>query len=1244
MKLKLTTILLLLSTLPMWGVEIFSRKINSIAGLPDDNVRSVLQDGRGFIWIGTPGGLYRFDGYFFNTYKYSSEGNNKYLNNNHILGIYKVDEDRILIAEHGNMLSVFDTRRNMFVETPESEKRNIYYACRKHPTDERCRKRFRHILNNGGSAITDNHGNTTILDNTGKVWFNDSKTGEVIELRVFDEKLFPLINSKKIKVLSSEKNGLIWISTNGCGITVYDRKEKTTQRIVQSSGLISTNFIIDMCMDDEDNVWVADEFHGIVHLTTARKGIDVRKLLPNANGLWDNQVSIVEWLSDSVLFVANTLGDAYLSDGNMQLPLRPAYKGLDIHAVCIDKNRQIWIGSRQKGLLAGDNYWHRHDTSVVSSIAANNVYDLLCDRKGRVWVACEDSHLDLAVREADGSYSFRHFFGRQFSARVLHQDRNGTIWVGTRNGLYCFNPDELVSDGKAYRQPLSATDLGFCDVSCICEDSKGRIWIGTIGSGVYCSNTNKVSFRKCHSLRLTSNDVQSIVEDNEGMMWFATKNGLTGYNPNDNSILFHHNEDNLMRNYYSADCATKLPDGRLALGTNAGIAMFRPEDIKKRKNARQRIDITDILVNGVTVKAYDSLSLEHDENTLTIRFSTFNYSEMAGTKYSYWLEGYDRDWSEPDASSSATYRNLPPGKYLLHIRTYGTGQLEDDGKKLSIIIQNPWWATWWAYMLYGFLLVAVCYVVYRQISIVAKLNNRIKMEKQVVEYKLQFFTNISHEFRTPLTIIKGAMERIKGGSDIPDEMRQPVSNMDKSVNRMMRLINQLMEFRKMQSDKLHLALEKTDVVKFLKDIHHSFRDIAENKQINYTFVTSEKSHEMYVDRSHLDKIIYNLLSNAFKYTPNGGSVRVYVRFVNGKMQLRIEDTGVGIAKEKQTQLFQLYMRGALSNNSMGIGLYLTKALVDIHKGSIHYEPGIPKGSTFVVELPSDNSAYEPHDFITSDNKVAEMKTSDIYVYKEMAVPPMNKRKVLIAEDDPEIVDYLRGILQRYFIVITANDGVEALETAGIQKPDLVITDIMMPLLNGLELVSRLRDNNDLKDMPIILITSISSDEKRIESMERGADAYITKPFDPNLLISTSIRLIQKNDMMRHRMFLGKEKERTALLPEIITEERDKRLLDTIDMWLRENIQNPRLSVDDLAEAMGYSRTAFFKKVKTLTGHTPADYIKKTRLEKAADLLANETTTVAEVCYKVGISEPNYFAKIFKKHYGTSPKNYQKGKR
>lgn len=1254
-RLLLTFTIIIVGMTCVHAFHLQSRLINMESGLPDNNVRSLCQDDKGYIWLGTPNGLYRYDGYSFITFRYAAEGNMRLLNNNHITAI-RAKGNLVFIREAGNHFSVFDTHLNRFIEKHDKDAEDCFATKKTDWLHHRLVAPYvKSVIANGGNVIEDNKGNPVVIDNSGLLWHINKNTGETVKMRVYDEYLYPLISSHKYKVCLTDDGGQIWVSTNGCGITVYDKAEGTTQQIRHSSGLIPTDYILDMLIDNLGNVWVVNEYHGLTCLKVTRSNGQDILLNPDTHEMRSNQIYIIHQTADSTYLIANTKGDAWFAGRDMQIPAHPSVTGQDIHAICNDGNGML-IGTRQQGLRTADGKWYRHNDRDPGSLSSNNIYYIFKDKDKNVWVAGQDSPLDLATPKEDGSLSFQHFFDADFGARVLMQDKRGWLWVGAKKGLYRFLPHELKLNPQRYERMLSEEETDFSPVSTILEDSHYRIWAGTIGSGVFLVENGKHT-KLTTANGLCSNEIHALAEDNYGHIWIATSSGITILDPDSREYthILTHSQPLLDR--YSDNCVCKLPDGRLAFGTNMGMRIFTPTKSITSTLKKVPPTITNIMINGVPLQQMgddaplsvapddaETLTLNHDQNSLTIECTHFNWFSARGTTYSFFLEGYDRKWSEPSPHNFATYKNLPPGKYVLHIKSFDNTSQKDAEHLLTIVIRHPWWATWWAYLIYLTLLAAIGLAVYRQLRTVYQLRRRISIEKELTDYKLQFFTNISHEFRTPLTIIRGAMDRIRAIGEMPAELRQPISNMEHSTNRMLRLINQLLEFRKMQNNKLQLALEETDVVAFVQDIFHHFTDLAQNKRVSYTFVSSSKKFLMPVDRQHLDKIVHNLLSNALKYTPSGGSVAVSVKNGKGELIISVKDTGVGIPKEKQPELFHRFMQSTFSADSIGIGLHLTKALVERHHGQIQFKENSPTGSVFTVSLPTDMSVYQPEDFLRQSKLERKVVAQEI-PYHELLPTPMNDRNILVTDDDPDISAFLKQTLQPYFHVETAMDGQTALDMIQQKQPDLVISDVVMPVMDGYELTRRIRSNKATQTIPVILLTALDADDKHLKGIKEGADAYITKPFDMQLLIATCRQLIEQRDKIHHSAANNADTtSRTVAPPEIIVEERDKRLLNAMNTWLYSHVGDPMLSVDDWAEAMGYNRSIFYKKVKALTGQTPADYIRTLRMDRAAQMLEDETVTVAEVCYSVGISDPHYFTKVFKQQFGISPKKYQQGKK
>ena len=550
------------------------------------------------------------------------------------------------------------------------------------------------------------------------------------------------------------------------------------------------------------------------------------------------------------------------------------------------------------------------------------------------------------------------------------------------------------------------------------------------------------------------------------------------------------------------------------------------------------------------------------------------------------------------------------------------------------------------------LLIIALYFAFRIVRNFNGLRNRINVEKQLTEYKLVFFTNISHEFRTPLTLIQGALEKIQRVTDIPRELIYPLKTMDKSTQRMLRLINQLLEFRKMQNNKLALSLEETDVISFLYEIFLSFGDVAEQKNMNFRFLPSVPSYKMFIDKGNLDKVTYNLLSNAFKYTPSNGTIILSVNVDEGKqtLQIQVSDTGVGIPKEKQNELFKRFMQSNFSGDSIGVGLHLSHELVQVHKGTIEYKDNEGGGSVFTVCIPTDKTVYSEKDFLVPGNVLLKeadghahhlLQLSEELPDSEKLAVPLNKRKVLIIEDDNDIREFLKEEIGAYFEVEVAADGTSGFEKARTYDADLIICDVLMPGMTGFEVTKKLKSDFDTSHIPIILLTALTSPDKHLEGLEAGADVYVAKPFSFKLLLAQVFRLIEQCEKLRKKF----SSEPGVVRPALCNTDRDKEFADQLVAVVEKIYSQYNISIDEFAQMMGMGRTVFYKKLRGVTGYSPNEYLRVVRMKKAAELFLTERDlTVAEVSYKVGINDPLYFSKCFKAQFGVSPSAYQKGER
>jgi len=1278
------------------SLQIQSYTINANNGLPDNNVRCMAMDKKGFFWLGTPNGLYRFDGYFYTTFRHEGDAVAG-LVNNHINALMMMENGMLLIRQQEALYSLYDTEQEQFVDISingqqplfshfkaqgdslwlwneggaavcyfwDSERQMQYMIanCMNVPLSGQSTgyKIAQQLRNSWGAdnIIFDNRGNPCVVLKDGTIWWVDKETGERVRIKVYDEAMSQRTDRRKYVVATTSDGTITWVSTNGCGLTLYSHKSGKTYAITHETGYIATNYLVDMLMDEEDNVYVANEEFGITCLSRPRDILPHILLRDPANDILDNRISfLTHWGADSLLII-NTLGDVFYTDSSLVPHPMKSLANVDVHCIAKDRDDQLWIGSRKHGLRSPSGRWYSHDEANANSPSTNHIIHMLFVGNERLWLANFRGALDCMTRDGE-SVVFRHFIPESKGFRVLYMDSRGYMWAGGRGSVWRFHPDELIADSTQYRLVLRDEDTQYTDISDIHEDARGRIWISTLGSGVYrLDDPMRNDYRHFGTREgLISDDVHSIALHAD-TVYMATQRGITMLT--DQGVVAQlHEPHHALNNIYTDNTAVTLSDGRVLLGSYNGIAVIdhMPHELRQLHPVR----VTELYVNGSALKGWESveegpLRLSHKQDNLTFRFSAFNYPALGSTFYSYYLEGYDKVWNGPTPVSFATYRDLEPGDYTLHLKV--NNAVNGEEYVLPFRIEQPWWATWWAICLYVLLITGIGYMTAHYLRTLLALRQRLKLEQELSEYKMLFFTNISHEFRTPLTIIRSSIERISESVGyLPKELKEPVSSLRFSTQRMLRLINQLLDFRMAQQGNLKLQVEDTEVVGFLREVYSNFFSLAEQKHLDYSFKMTQHTHHMLLDRQYMDKIAYNLISNAIKYTPSGGAVQVRVQVEDDRIIFSVEDTGIGLPEEQRKHVFDNYMHTAFrSSNSMGIGLHFTRQLVELHHGTITYTPNEPNGSIFRVTMPTAEEVYPEEERLNEQQRHMDELMAEVSENRERKkeeelgqaevnedIQPMNDRTVLIVDDEEDLRTYMDSLLRPVFRTRVAADGVDALRIAEEEPIDLIISDVMMSTLDGFELTKRIRQNEKTKSIPIILLSALASDNKRIYALKMGADAYLTKPFNTHELLTRCQNLLLRHEQLR-QSYAGEVVEKREALPTIMIDERNRQFVEQLDRLIMSNLTNPNLSVEMLAEKLHLGRTMFFRQVKTLTGETPADYIRRARMRRAAELLANtneEKLTVSEVSYRVGIDDPHYFIKLFRKQYGITPKKYQQG--
>lgn len=1082
-----------------------------------------------------------------------------------------------------------------------------------------------------GRVLTDNKGRKWIYNKTGVLRL--VRQDKLVPLILFPQQTTNYIDYERFHIVE-DNHGLIWISTYGKGLFVFNQDLTQSQHFVADKlgeSPIASNYLLGIIADRHDGVWVSSEYGGVSHIQVMDKGVE--RIYPNGEGNMDfsNVVRMVKKMNDGTVMVGTRAGSLYHYSADMSQVLGKSHFDSNVYGIVQMPNGETWIGTRGKGIYGAKGL----------DFKDRNVFCMASDAKHRMWIGTFGKGLSLVYPRKDG-YGVKTFFADSVGlneVRCMVIDKHGVLWCGTSGGLIRIPVDEFVKDASRYK-----TYVRDYEIRDVIVDRQGRLWLSASGDGlVQVEPGDGETEPKFHvfntSNGLVNNLVQSVVDTPDGNLWISTQQGVTAWNARKKSFENYMFSRNPMGNVYNENSAVCLDDGRVVLGGNYGLTIIQPSRLSHVSG------LTDVVFTSYPYS--DEITLTYEQRSPNIHFSTLDYSDVRNVKYTYRLEGFDQSWSQPSSTPWAAYQKLPAGKYLLHVKACTSDGTWGKESTLVIRIKPPFYLTSWAIMIYVLLVLGVIILVVKFVHDKNVLRNRIRLEQELTRYKLVFFTNIAHEFRTPLTLMQGSLEKEKRIMKVnrwQTELEKTIRVMDKSVQRMLRLIDQLLEFRKMQAGKLKLSLQETDAVMFVKGICRMFDDAAESKEIAYSFESSEPAHAMFLDQQMIDKVVFNLLSNAFKYTPAKGTISVSLSFTD-VMTIRVADTGVGIPQEKRAQLFSRFMQSSYTGESFGIGLHLTHELVRTHHGEITYQENEGGGSVFVVTIPLQKDCYEASDFLVKDSPILkadlakqrdgqEEKTTDAVPSAPSA--PLNRRTILLIEDDNDVREFLLSELESCFDLKVASDGKAGIAMAKELDVDLIVSDVMMPGMNGFELTKRLKNSFETSHIPIILLTALSTDENVLEGTESGADAYITKPFSPQLLMARILQLLNQREILRQKFGKVPQEIRSAML----RNEQDSLFVKRLDCIVYSRLGEQDLSVDKVAGLLHLGRTIFYKKVRGTTGYTPNEYIRVIRLRKAAELLKEGEKNVSEVAYAVGFDNPYYFSKCFKEQFGMPPSQYR----
>lgn len=934
-------------------------------------------------------------------------------------------------------------------------------------------------------------------------------------------------------------------------------------------------------------------------------------------------------------------------------PLQGTGAGDDFIQSFTDSRGRVWVGTFRKGIYLkdGDKVSHFMQEDVPNKdIDYNIVRDFAEDHQHQIWV-CYHGGVGRFDEQAKRIFPLQNkLFVGNTNINSIVFDRQHRLWAATNKGLIVGNQLKLKAVCKA-----------------LAIDKQGWIWVGTM-NGVYVFDIqNGKTYRYGKEEGMTNEMIQDLVVDKLDEVWVTTANGLcrirrTRSSEQSFALTMFDSQNKLGDAKFLPKTAASMADGKLFFGSSTGFYIVDPIQVKDMEYTGHPV-FTSLLVNNQEVvagKEYDGrvilpfalsttrkIVLEHDENFITVHFSGLNFDMPHHTYYKYRLQGVNNDWIEinpQDGIGRANYTDLSPGTYKLEVYSAGLDKVwSKQSATLEIEVLAPLWATWWAKLLYFLAFIAlIIFGVRWKIE-----QNRKRMEnekyKELEEMKYRFFTNISHEFRTLLTLIITPIGSIlKRTTD--GETRHQLNDVSRNAGDLLQLVNQLLDFRKMEMNGEHLNLTSGNLNEFIQYTTMKFMPLAEQKNIRLAFEDKTEGLFMYFDKDKVGKILTNLLSNAFKFTKAGGSVCVSLEkcILDSRRcaHIIVEDTGCGIPKEDQAHVFERFYRTEQDSSSQqigsGIGLNMVYEYIQLHEGKVSLESEESKGSRFIVDIPADLKR-EVQQEASEENRIASPVMADV-VDGAVGVQTFRKieKTVLVVEDNEDFSHFLSQELGRiYNKVLTAKDGIEGAMMAEAENPDIIVSDVMMPRMNGTDMCCRIKENIETSHIPIILLTAWSTDEGRAAGYKAGADAYIAKPFDMEVLLARISNLLEKQEK-RQRDF----SHSISLDPKTVTDSSpDEDFLKEVIACIEKNIDNSEYTIDSLSTDVVMSRMSLYRKMKSLTGQTPADFIRTVRLKTAAKLLKEEKCTVSEACYRTGFASPQNFAKHFKEMFGVLPSQY-----
>lgn len=1207
--------------------------------LSSDNIRSMAEDRRSkgsVIWLGTTNGLDRFD-YSknkFTHYKHDPKDKNS-LSNNRVNAI-EVSPSSELWLGTANGLDRFDPESGQFTHylhdplDPNSLSNNNILCLREDSFGDLWIGTGDNVINRLISSPTD-------LSNGNDGTASHSKEHIPGQMPVFvhyrhePSNPYSLSSSSQILDIYEDKAGSIWISHRRGGIDKFDRnmaRFSNYRRIPGNSNSLSHDMVFDIYEDPAGILWVATQGGGLNKIDRERGGYTHYVRDPeNSISIGSNYLQKIYPDPDSpgTLWIGATNG-LYRFISTEERFIR-YFKSGSVYDIAKDRYGIFWLGTRGKGIYKLNirdrtftNY--RHDPADINSLSSDYVNTI---------------HVD-------------------------HSEADTVIWVATEAGLTRIDTRKEVF--KQYHfNPADSSSISHFIAYTTHEDKAGDLWIGTpLDISRFDKETEKFTRYKPVS-DILSPHLWTVAEDNHGILWWGSRNGLWRFDPKTGLFKRFTVDDGLQGNTLFSKPFFNNRTGELFVGGEGGLTSFYPNQIKDNPTIPPIILTSFKIFNKETeldtiITHKKELMLTHDQNVFSLRYAALNYINSGKNLYSYKMDGFDKDWVEAGNKTDVTYTNLNPGEYTFRVKgSNNDGVWNETGTSIGVTIAPPFWKTWWAYTLYILVIGASLYGAWRATLARARTLDEVKLRsleaeklQELDQLKSRFFANISHEFRTPLTLILGPIDKML--THFKDsEWGQDLTLMKKHARRVLDLVAQLLDLSRLEADRMKLQASRQNIVFVLKGLVQSFASMADRRNIALTFNTAPEEIQAYVDKDAIVKIMNNLLTNAFKFTQAGGKIQVHGTTkresdlsTEGELNIAISDTGIGIPADRIDQIFDRFYQVDSSETregeGTGIGLALTRELVELHKGCIEVESKESEGTTFTIRLPLGRAHLSTQEIVEASAAQEEDASVDLTIREEeeKSAPPTTRKSLpllLIVEDNADVRSYIRSYLDEEFRCIESRDGEEGLKQAIKRIPDLILSDIMMPKMDGIEFCERIKTDERTSHIPVILLTAKADMDSKLEGLETGVDDYLAKPFEAAELQVRIRNLIEQRRRLREQF--GRE---TVLHPKDITvTSTDERLLQRALDAVERHMSDDTYSVEEFSKEVGMSRANLHRKLRALTNHSASEFIRTLRLTRAAQLLKQNFGSVSEVAFEVGFSNPTYFSKCFRAQFGKQPSKY-----